>query len=74
MITFHIVQHINGLDPHALQSALNVFSLTELDRHELKRNHLEDFENKIMEDLPKYYNLDLSTCVASLLKLGFVPR
>lgn len=74
LLTFYLVKNISNMEPHALQSTINVLSMSHLDKSELKRNHLEEFENKIMEDLPKYYNLDLANCIASLARLTFVPR
>jgi hypothetical protein len=45
-----------------------------MDRSELTKGALEEIEKKVMQDFPRFMNLDLANCIGSFLKLNYVPR
>ena len=45
-----------------------------MDKSELSRGALEEIEKKIMQDFPRFMNLDLANCIGSFLKLNYIPR
>jgi hypothetical protein len=45
-----------------------------VDKSELTRAALEEIERKVMQDLPRYLNIDLANIISSFLKLLYVPR
>lgn len=45
-----------------------------MDRSELTRGALEEIEKKVMQDFPRFMNLDLANCIGSFLKLNYIPR
>lgn len=45
-----------------------------MDRSELTRASLGEMEKKVMQDFPRYMNLDLANIIGSFLKLNYVPR
>lgn len=66
---------MNQLDSQGVQSALNTISQGgDLDKSELSREALEVMEQKVMQDFPRFMNLDLASIIGSFLKLHYIPR
>lgn len=53
---------------------MNVLSTSELDKSEFKSDYFNVIESKIVSEMPKYMNLDISNLIAGFMKLGHVPR
>jgi len=74
-VCFHINRNVKQLDIQSLQSALNTISQgSDLDKSELSKEALEEMEKKVIDNLPRYMNLDLATIIGSFLKLHYIPR
>jgi hypothetical protein len=74
-VCFHINRNVKKLDSQTIQSALSTISLgSEFETKEITKEALAEMERKVIEDFPRFMNLDLASIIGSFLKLHYVPR
>lgn len=74
-VCFHFNRNIKNLDAQSLQTTLiNISQGADVDKSELTRESLAEMERKVMQNFPKYMNLDIASIIGSFLKLSHVPR
>lgn len=74
-VCFHINRHVKDLEGQALHTVLSTVSQgTDVDKSELSQAALEEIEKKVLDDLPRFMNLDIASIIGSFLKLHYVPR